>query len=373
MEHAASAIVGGVPDGDGGTDAADGSDAGVDPIADAVVAIALDDGHICSGTLVAPDIVLTARHCVSNTTSLESRCTADGEDTGAAQFSDDKPPSTLRIFVGRTLDLRRAPAALGKKALYADASVPCNTDLALLVLDRRVAGPKPLPVRLYGPTRSGETLRAIGYGRTETGSIGERRHRDNVRVLASGPTVSASQTALGSREIETSQSFCDGDSGGPALSEAGAVIGVASRGPECTEAAGYVYTTVTGFGAVFDEAKKLTDSAIALEPGDAEHSEDPAPDPPALDQGDGRADAGTHAPSYDRGLPASCSFAPPGRAGQGTASSWALALALTLIVASVRRALSVDRRSVRDPSNMRGIRACAAVDASRSTEITRAS
>src|SRR5215472_17834173 len=48
-------------------------DKGRDP---AVVAIDLDGEGTCSGTLIAPDVVLTARHCVDRTLS-GARCPPD--------------------------------------------------------------------------------------------------------------------------------------------------------------------------------------------------------------------------------------------------------------------------------------------------------
>lgn len=345
LDRSAAAIVGGVPDGDGG------ADAGLDPVADAVVAIILDDGHLCSGTLIAPDVVLTARHCVSNTSSLTALCEVDGPSAAGARFTGDKPPGALRVYLGRSVDARRAPAALGTRLIHTADESPCNADLALLVLDRRVSGARPLPVRRYGPALAGESLRAVGYGRTESGAIGERRRRDGVAVLAVGPGVSDSHTALGPRELEATQSFCDGDSGGPALSRAGAVVAVASRGPACTALAGYVYTAVSGFRALLEEAERSTGSSIALEAGD---SEDAARNGPA-DGGDGGREGGADAaqdaapdgPAYDRGLPASCAFAPPTGAGPSTTLAALLACLVGLAVRR-RQAGCVDgRRSAR--------------------------
>src|SRR5262245_1567713 len=59
---------------------------------DAVVAIARDGNRLCTGAIVAPDVVLTARHCVSRTNGLESRCDAAGNETGGSRFDGDDPP-----------------------------------------------------------------------------------------------------------------------------------------------------------------------------------------------------------------------------------------------------------------------------------------
>jgi hypothetical protein len=74
----------------------------------------------------------------------------------------------------------------------------------------------------------------VGYGQNDQGSpTGTRFRRDDVPVLALRAGVSASGTALGASEIELGESTCEGDSGGPAISETtGAIVGVASRSGE---------------------------------------------------------------------------------------------------------------------------------------------
>ncbi len=193
----------------------------------------------CTGTFVAPNLILTARHCVSDTDE-GAVCTADGKALqGGAIYSDHKA-SSIYVFTGvnaiKTMQSGNA-AAVGKKIIVDDdAKVLCNNDLAFLVLDRSVAGAKIAPLRLKNGAREGEELTAVGWGLTESGKMPSRRmQRTGVKVIAPGPIEdSSSKVGVGDSEFIVGESICSGDSGGPALSAKGAVVGVVSRGGNST-------------------------------------------------------------------------------------------------------------------------------------------
>src|SRR5512135_2500235 len=70
-----------------------------------VVAVATShDGEdsvtLCSGTVVAPNLVLTARHCVSNAITTMPSCDADGRSDNGAPLGHDADPSHIAIYVG---------------------------------------------------------------------------------------------------------------------------------------------------------------------------------------------------------------------------------------------------------------------------------
>jgi MYXO-CTERM domain-containing protein len=95
-----------------------------------------------------------------------------------------------------------------------------------------------------------------------------------------GKTISASQTSLATNEFEVGLSICQGDSGGPAISETtGAIVGVVSRGGNCTDTSGHIYTSLTAFASVFQAAFALAGGAPVDESGTAP--------PPLADAGGG--------------------------------------------------------------------------------------
>jgi MYXO-CTERM domain-containing protein len=207
---------------------------------DAVVLIVLHDpgGQIkgtCSGTLVAPNLVLTARHCVSDTDE-GALCTKAGVPLQEGAARADLNPSDLSIYTGvdavQSADKPSLAAARGKQFVHENVSTICNADLSFIVLDTAVQG-RVAALRLTGGTREGEMLTAVGWGITESNNLpGSRQQRGNVAVQAVGPlTLDAqSQIGLGNSEFLVGESICSGDSGGPTLSAKGAVVGVVSRG-----------------------------------------------------------------------------------------------------------------------------------------------
>jgi len=202
----------------------------------AVVAIDIGGQALCTGSLIGPKLVLTARHCVSQT-SEEVQCPASG-----SQIEGEQPADTFTILVGS--DIRTAkPVAIGSRVITPASDVLCEHDIALIELDRPVAGVTPLAL---GSLSGVKTVRGVGFGkRGDNLDAGKKMARANVAVKAS----SAAEFVVGVLS-------CNGDSGGPALDSKGRVVGVVSRGgPNCDGPnAQNIYTRTDAFHALIQQA-----------------------------------------------------------------------------------------------------------------------
>ncbi|MGH7271464.1 MAG: trypsin-like serine protease [Polyangiaceae bacterium] len=178
-------------------------DRGDDP---AVVAIGAGDAVPCAGALIAPDVVLTARHCVSEGGALPS--------CSVALVSAE----SLRVFVGadRSTQVERAR---GLNILVYEGSSLCDLDAALVLLDRPIDDVEPLPVRATG-VAAGDHVRTVGFGLL--GNDG----KPTMKLLREHVPV----THVAQAQIDLGEAGCFGPCGGPALDEAtGEVVGVGSR------------------------------------------------------------------------------------------------------------------------------------------------
>ena len=243
------------------------ADRGRHPGVVALVIHGTDGTHLCSGALIAPDVVLTARHCVSVLASDAIDCPASGPQVGA-----NRAPSSIEIVTDDVVD-GATSAAVGVEIVTPPGDTLCGQDLALVRLDRAIAGIEPLSVDRDPKPLDGERITAIGYGlnRNEPGKAGIRRFRSHVRVTSSSDT-----------EFEVGESTCQGDSGGPAIDETdGTIVGVVSRGGgSCSgKSAMNVYTRLDPF-------LTMIEGVIGAGPEAPDGSEDAGA--PAGDAGHGR-------------------------------------------------------------------------------------
>jgi MYXO-CTERM domain-containing protein len=206
------------------------------------VALLDENGEVCSGTLIAPNLVLTARHCIADGGSDPIDCESD-------TFSPAWPADTYRVTTAQNADYDTAPYH-AKKILVPKTNDFCGDDIALVILEENVpaAVAKPATPQLTLPTST--KVVAIGYGATSpfANDLGRRRRRDDVPILCipGHATLDCDPVAdhdMKASELAAGDGLCGGDSGGGAYLLGGAtpiVIGALSRaldvGPTCSDA-----------------------------------------------------------------------------------------------------------------------------------------
>jgi hypothetical protein len=236
-QTAASSLPSGAPDVDIVAPPPGVADRGDDP---AVVAIEAPGAAPCAGALVAPDVVLTARHCVSASAG-PSVC--PGEDAGVAPSL--RVPASLRVLVGDDA-ATAATRARGRDILVPDAATMCGADIALLLLDVPIGDVQPLVVRSTGAAQ-GDHLRTVGWRLPVHPGPAPKILRDHLLVLGASAT-----------ELELAEVAASG--GGPAINESTAeVLGVFSRGDADPSRA--VYTRADAFAALIESALGESESA----------------------------------------------------------------------------------------------------------------
>ena len=220
-----------------------GTDTTAHPFAVAICLGAASAGacpRICSGTLVAPNLILTARHCVDNDTGVAGhiRCGVDSFTTRSS------PPAQTFVTTKATL-------AQGGWRAVSEIRTPtesdgCASDIALLVLSANVpsAEATPADVLAFGPmtdhSRYATEVSMIGYGLAgadKPGTFGTRRILRSVPIqcIVGDPLFAdpfckgggvgplpdgGSEDSLDDKaNFQVAWGVCSGDSGSAALEE----------------------------------------------------------------------------------------------------------------------------------------------------------
>jgi hypothetical protein len=218
--------------------------------------IANDMVAYCTGVMLAPNLVATARHCVAQLSSPTIDCST-------STFGALYPASDLYITTATTIDPHTLTAYNNS---VSDIIVPqgsdhdsvCGNDLALLILADPITLPQYVVPTIVPPMSSAQyetTVTAIGYGvdtptDTAGATAGTRRIKENVALACIPNDPNPSESSLDcfaanpqqapmyltATEFMSGDSTCEGDSGSGAFEQSNfnagkwVAFGVLSRG-----------------------------------------------------------------------------------------------------------------------------------------------
>ncbi|MDP3276577.1 MAG: trypsin-like serine protease [Deltaproteobacteria bacterium] len=224
-----------------------------------VVGIVIQSGGglgTCTGSLIARNLVLTARHCVSEISGeaiVCSRFTQDGmtyePSTAAAPYN----PGGLLVTTDSVITQSSRFVRVAEVMIPPDSTgVPmCGKDIALLRLSSYITEVPLIRPRLDVASFINEAFTASGYGAINGrgGGSGTRRMRAGLAVEHVGlAQARPGLTVVAAEEFLANTGTCQGDSGGPALDELNEVFGILSRG-SATSCDSPIYTRVDSYAA----------------------------------------------------------------------------------------------------------------------------
>ncbi len=214
----------------------------------------------CSGTLIAPNVVLTAQHCVAPVSG-------DGSvSCGVTVFGSQYDAGELWVTTHPEFTMDVANYHVGMEIVIPPGgNAFCGNDQAILILESPVPETEAVPAapRVDESLVLGEEYSAIGFGQTCDGCDSGVRYRLD-DLLTSCVADDCPSNYVAQTEWLGATGVCQGDSGGPAMDLLGRVVGVASRGgPGCSSP---VYGHVFSWGDWIKNTVVYASGLAGLEP-----------------------------------------------------------------------------------------------------------
>ena len=228
---------------------------------------------LCSGALLAPNLVATARHCVAQISSTTIDC-------ATSTFGAVNAASALTVVTDSTVSRTSTHYAVSKVIVpsAANQTAVCGNDIALLILSQSITLPQYVNPVINPPMTDHRTytttVTAIGYGVTsgndQSGATsGVRRIKENVNLVCIPNDTMftncfpAAAQAMSANEFQSGDAICEGDSGSSAFEQRNfnngtwVSFGVASRGGvdmDSGSCVGGIYTRFDAWGPLLVSA-----------------------------------------------------------------------------------------------------------------------
>ena len=168
--------------------------------------------RLCTGSLIAPNAVLTAKHCIFHQNPDESWVELDLQELTVSVTDDMTSPDGPKQALG-------VASVWTTPEIYSRQDALDGKDIAVLELDGNVEGVTPVDYAREAPAQDTD-VDIIGFGLTQDDVLGQKH------------SASATVNEVNEFTFETGGTSwtCTGDSGGPARAADGTIVGVTSIG-----------------------------------------------------------------------------------------------------------------------------------------------